>query len=126
MQILTQSLVKFLFRIDDSLDIFAQHAIGGILGLLMNAFFATKSVIALDGVNTNVLGGWIDHNWKQLYIQFAYILAASLYTFIVTALIVHYVDTIPGLHIRVAAASETLGLDEVEVGINILLIFFST
>lgn len=108
--------LKFLFRIDDSLDIFAQHAIGGILGLLMNAIFATKSVIALDGVNTTVLGGWIDHNWKQLYIQLAYILAASLYTFVVTALIVHYVDTIPGLHIRVAAGSETLGLDEVEIG----------
>jgi Amt family ammonium transporter len=91
----------------------------------MNAIFATNAVIALDGVNTEVLGGWVDHNWKQLYIQFAYILATSIYTFIITALIVHYVDTIPGLHIRVAAGSETHGLDEVEVGMDVLLNFSS-
>ncbi|KAG1757970.1 ammonium transporter [Suillus lakei] len=115
-RMLTQPLVKFLLNIDDSLDLFAEHAIGGILGLMTNAFFATDEVIALDGVNTNVLGGWVDHNWKQLYIQFAYILATCSYTFVVTALIVHYVDTIPGLHIRIAAANETLGLDEVEIG----------
>jgi Amt family ammonium transporter len=108
--------LKFLLAIDDSLDLFAEHAIGGIIGLMTNAFFATQAVISLDGVNTNVVGGWVDHNWKQLYIQFAYILATCLYTFVVTALIVHYVDTVPGLHIRVAAGSETAGLDEVEIG----------
>lgn len=108
--------LKFLLAIDDSLDLFAEHAIGGILGLMTNAFFATEAVISLDGVNTSVIGGWVDHNWKQLYIQFAYVLATCLYTFVVTALIVHYVDTIPGLHIRVTAGNETLGLDEVEIG----------
>lgn len=118
---LTQPLVKFLLAIDDSLDLFAEHAIGGILGLMTNAFFATETVIGLDGVNTSVIGGWVDHNWKQLYIQFAYIIATCLYTFVVTALIVHYVDTIPGLSIRVPAGSESLGLDEVEVGVDIPL-----
>lgn len=108
--------LKFILAIDDSLDIFAEHGVGGILGLLINAFFASKEVIALDGVNTDTLGGWVDRNWKQLYIQLAYIVATCLYTFVVTALIVHYVDTIPGLHIRVTGAAEELGLDEVEIG----------
>ena len=57
-------------------DLAAEHAIGGIIGLLFNALFADKDLIALDGVNTTSSGGWINHNWKQLYIQFTYICAA--------------------------------------------------
>ncbi|KAG2050375.1 ammonium transporter [Suillus hirtellus] len=108
--------VKSLIHVDDALDLFAEHAVGGILGLLANAFFASRSIIALDGVNLNVTGGWVDHNWKQLYIQVAYICAVCSYTFVVTALIVKCVDCIPGLHLRTTAEGEKLGLDEVEIG----------
>jgi len=105
--------------VDDSLDIFAQHGVGGIFGLLTNAFFASHSVIASDGVSTNA-GGWVDRNWRQLYVQLAYIAAASVYTFVVTALLAHYINTVPGLHLRTTAEGEALGLDEVEVGQNTL------
>ncbi|KAG1902535.1 ammonium transporter AmtB-like domain-containing protein [Suillus fuscotomentosus] len=108
--------VKSLIHVDDALDLFAEHAVGGILGLLANAFFASRSIIALDGVNLNVTGGWVDHNWKQLYIQVAYICAVCSYTFVVTALIVKCVDCIPGLHLRTTVEGEKLGLDEVEIG----------
>lgn len=118
---LTSSVVKFAINVDDSLDIFAQHGVGGIVGLLTNAFFASHSVITLDGVSTNA-GGWIDHNWKQLYIQLAYIIAACFYTFFVTALLAHYINTVPGLRLRIKAEEEALGPDEVEVSIYILLI----
>lgn len=109
---------------DDALDLFAEHAVGGILGLLANAFFASRSIIALDGVNLNVTGGWVDHNWKQLYIQVAYICAVCSYTFVVTALIVKCVDCIPGLHLRTTAEGEKLGLDEVEVSLIIFLMLY--
>lgn len=46
--------VKFLVRIDDALDLFAEHAVGGIIGLLVNAIFARSDIIALDDVNTSV------------------------------------------------------------------------
>lgn len=108
--------VKLLLRVDDALDLFAEHAVGGILGLLMNAFFASRSIVALDGVNTNVPGGWIDHNWKQLYIQVAYICATVSYSFVVTALLAKCIDIIPGLHLRTSTEGEKLGLDEVEIG----------
>lgn len=52
--------VKFLVGIDDALDLFAEHAVGGIVGLFCNGLFATRDVIALDGVNTAVAGGWWD------------------------------------------------------------------
>lgn len=107
--------MKFFFRIDDALDLFAEHALGGIIGLLFNAFFATSEVIALDGVNTSIKGGWLDHNWKQLYIQFAYICATCGYTFVMTALIAKVIDVIPGLHLRASAAAEGLGMDDDQV-----------
>ncbi|KAI6032079.1 ammonium transporter [Pisolithus microcarpus] len=90
--------------------------VGGIIGLLFNGIFASRSVIALDGVNVNVNGGWVDHNWKQLYIQFDYICAASGYTFAVTAIIAKAIDMIPGLQLRTTPEGESVGLDEVEIG----------
>ncbi|OJA18313.1 hypothetical protein AZE42_09344 [Rhizopogon vesiculosus] len=104
--------------VDDSFDLFTQHAIGGILGLLTNAFFVSHSVIALDGINTNVPGGWVDHNWKRLYVQVTYIMATCSYAFIVTFLIAHFNNIISGLHLRATAEGEMLGLDEVEVSLD--------
>lgn len=100
---------------DDALDLTAEHAIGGIIGLLVNGFFGTKAVISLDDVNTSVIGGFLDSNWKQLYIQAAYICATVGYTFVVTALIAKTIDMIPGLHLRSTEEAEALGMDDTEV-----------
>lgn len=54
--------VKTLLDIDDSLDIFAQHGVGGIIGLFANAFFADPSIAALDEVS-HIQGGWVSQNW---------------------------------------------------------------
>ncbi|KAF8634401.1 hypothetical protein AX15_000853 [Amanita polypyramis BW_CC] len=107
--------VKFILRIDDALDLFAEHAVGGIVGLLLNGLFASKTITSLDGVTT-VPGGWIDRNWKQLYIQFAYVCATCGYSFVVTAIIAKGVDLIPGLHLRSTPKAEKLGMDETEIG----------
>lgn len=97
------------------MDLFAEQAIGGIIGLIFNALFATNRIIALDGVNTTLVGGWLDHNYKQLYIQVAYICATVAYTFVVTALIAKGVDMIPGLRLRTSEDGETIGVDDMEV-----------
>ena len=81
---------------------------------MLNAFFASTVITGLDGVTT-VPGGWIDHNWKQLYIQFAYVCAVCAYAFVITAIIAKGVDLIPGLHLRSSPEAEMLGTDEVEV-----------
>lgn len=86
--------------------------------MLFNGFFASHTIIALDGVNTNVNGGFIDRNWKQLYIQFAYACAVCGYTFVATAIIAKAIDVIPGLHLRTTPEGEVLGLDETEVGLT--------
>jgi len=86
------------------------------VGLLLNAFFGDRSIISLDGVNTTVDGGFMNHNWAALYKQVCYILATCGYTFVVTALIAKGVDMIPGLCLRAGPVDEALGMDEVEVG----------
>jgi len=108
--------LKFLMRIDDALDLYAEHAIGGIVGLIFNALFADSELIALDGVNTSVPGGWFDHNWKQLYIQVAYICATVGYSFVVTALIAKALDLVPMLSLRASPEAEALGMDDTQIG----------
>ncbi|KAF9454993.1 ammonium transporter [Macrolepiota fuliginosa MF-IS2] len=108
--------VKHLIHIDDALDLFAEHAVGGIVGLIINAFFADEDIIVLDGVSTTVRGGFMNHNWSLIYKQICYVLATCGYSFVVTALIAKAVDMLPGLHLRAGPTSEALGMDEVEHG----------
>lgn len=108
--------VKFLVGIDDALDVFAEHTVGGIVGLIWNAFFAYDWIIALDGVNNGVDGGFPSHNWKQLYIQIAYIVACLAYSFVVSVIIAKIIDMIPGLHLRATEEAELLGLDDDQHG----------
>jgi len=59
--------VKYYMRVDDSLDIFAEHAMGGVVGLIGNAIFAADYIVSLDGVTTAVPG----LSLFPLFIQFA-------------------------------------------------------
>lgn len=104
-----------------SSDLCAEHAIGGIVGLLFNGLFADSELIALDGVNTSVPGGWLNHNWKQLYIQFAYLCAVIGYSFVMTALIAKALDFIPWLRLRATPEAEVLGMDDAQVRHTIIV-----
>lgn len=107
--------LKYLLRVDDSLDVMAEHGIAGIIGLLFNGIFGSKTVIGYDNV-TDHEGGWIDHNWKQLYIQIVYILATTAYSAAVTAVLCFVIDNIPGLHLRADYAAEEQGIYEDQIG----------
>lgn len=87
-----------------------------MIGLLFNGLFGASYIIGLDGVNNGIAGGWIDHNWKQLYIQFCVILAASAYTFVVSAILAFAIDKIPGLKLRASEQAELLGMDDDQLG----------
>ncbi|KAK6200360.1 ammonium transporter AmtB-like domain-containing protein [Scheffersomyces amazonensis] len=107
--------IKYICRVDDSLDVLAEHGIAGIIGLLFNAFFGSSTVIGYDGV-TEHEGGWLDHNWKQLYVQVAYILATIVYSAVVTGILCFVIDKIPGLHLRIDYNGEEAGVDEDQIG----------
>jgi Amt family ammonium transporter len=109
--------VKNILRIDDTMDVFAEHGIAGMVGLIFNALFAADYIIGLDGVSTGVItGGWLNHNWKQLYIQVAYIVAVSAYSFVVTLIICYAINAIPGLKLRADEEAELLGMDDDQLG----------
>jgi len=111
--------VKFWIKIDDSLDVFAEHGVGGMVGLFFNGLFAATWVIGLDGVNASeelYPGGWIKRNWKQLYIQIAYIVAVTAYSFVVSAILAYAINYIPGLKLRASEEAELLGMDDDQLG----------
>ena len=75
--------IKFLLGYDDALDIFASHAIGGVIGNVLTGLFAQASVAAFDGF-TVIPGGWLDHNYIQLGYQLADSVAGMAYSFVMT------------------------------------------
>ncbi|EME42570.1 hypothetical protein DOTSEDRAFT_73422 [Dothistroma septosporum NZE10] len=109
--------IKYWIKIDDSLDVFAEHGVAGMVGLFFNAVFAAPYIIGLDGVNTGLFaGGWINHNWAQMYKQVAYIAACSAYAFVVSAILAYAVNYIPGLKLRASEEAELLGMDDDQLG----------
>ncbi len=105
------------------MDVLAEHGIAGVVGLLFNAFFAADYVIGLDGINTGlVTGGWLNHNYRQLYIQVAYILACAGYSFVVSAIIAYGIDWLGRFHflggmgLRASEEAELLGMDDDQLG----------
>lgn len=99
------------------MDVFAEHAVGGMIGLFFNGVFGASYIIGLDGVNVGTIdGGWIEHNYKQLYIQVAYIAATTAWAFVMSAILAFIIDKIPGLHLRASEEAELLGMDDDQLG----------
>ncbi|CAK7229298.1 ammonium transporter Amt1 [Sporothrix bragantina] len=107
--------LKFLMRIDDALDIFAVHAIGGLVGNVCTGFFAANYIAHLDGVQV-IEGGWVNHHWVQLGIQLADSFSGGAYSFVGTTLILFIMNMIPGLRLRASEEAEILGIDDSEIG----------
>ncbi|KAK5632869.1 hypothetical protein RRF57_008585 [Xylaria bambusicola] len=107
--------LKFLIGADDALDIFAVHAIGGIIGNLLTGIFAADYIAALDGF-TVIPGGWINHNYIQLAYQLADSVAGFSYSFVLTCIILFLMNLIPGLSLRVKPEEEDIGIDDIQLG----------
>ncbi|KAI9758495.1 MAG: ammonium transporter Amt1 [Lichina confinis] len=107
--------LKFVLGVDDALDIFAVHAVGGLTGNTLTAFFAADYIARLDGV-TQVQGGWLNRHWVQLGYQTAGSAAGFVYSFGGTCIILFLLNLIPGLHLRASEEQEILGIDDTEIG----------
>jgi len=108
--------LKFLFHYDDCLDIFASHAVGGIVGNILTGLFAQKSVAGFDGI-TFIGGGWLDHHYVQLGYQIAASIAGLSYSFVMTTAILWVMHYIPGCRLRLSnEEAEIIGIDDAEMG----------
>ena len=88
-------LIRVKLRFDDSLDVFAVHGVGGILGIALLPFLSSPS-----------LGGTGDGDFT---VQLLGILAVVAWTAIASTLILLVLKSIFGL--RVSDADEVEGLD---------------
>jgi Amt family ammonium transporter len=107
--------IKGWIGIDDGVDVWALHGVGGAVGAALTGIFAADYVAALDGSTEND-GGWLNHNYVQLGYQLAGLTSVAAYSSVVTALILLIMDRIPFLKLRLSAEEEELGTDEVQIG----------
>ena len=94
---------KGRFGYDDSLDAVGVHGVGGIFGALATGLFATTAVNAA-GANGAFFG-----NFALLKAQMISVLAASVYAFVISWLLLKALDATLGL--RVTEEEEVEGLD---------------
>lgn len=99
---LATNYIKRSLRIDDSLDVFPVHGVGGILGTLLTAVFASNALGVFSGQEEiDIL--------DQLGIQAVGVLAAVAYTAVITYAILKVTDVLVGN--RVEDDEELEGLD---------------
>jgi len=96
------TLLRSRLKIDDALDVFAVHGVGGMFGAVATGIFATA---AIQEAYTGLLEG----NVQQLATQLIAVAATVAYAVVSTFLIVKVVDLILG--IRVSARDEEIGID---------------
>ena len=89
-------------RIDDTLDVFACHGIGGIIGAIAVGLFATAAV-------NPAVRGLIDGNAYQLAVQVFAVLIVSAFAFVGSYLLLRLVDVFSP--VRVSPKEEDEGLD---------------
>ncbi|HEX7219658.1 MAG TPA: ammonium transporter [Burkholderiales bacterium] len=105
--------MKRALSVDDSLDVFPVHGVGGLIGTLMTGIFVSATFNGI-GYPENVGMG------EQLTTQFIGVVATALWSGILTWILLKLVDAVAGM--RVANDEETEGLDTVlhnEKGYNL-------
>ena len=95
--------LKRVLKIDDSLDVFPVHGVGGALGTILAGIFASNSLGIFSGQGDGAAIG------DQLLIQLTGVVSVAVYTAIVSFVILKVVDAMLGL--RVSEDEETEGLD---------------
>ena len=97
--------IKKVLKIDDSLDVFPVHGIGGILGTLLTGVFASASLGGM-GMDNSIS--------TQISIQIIGILFTIIWCGFFTFIILRFVDNIFGL--RITEDDEQVGIDLSEHG----------
>ncbi|KAL6452077.1 MEP2 Ammonium transporter MEP2 [Candida maltosa Xu316] len=106
--------LKDFLQIDDGMDVWALHGVGGFVGNFMTGLFAADYVAMIDG--TEIDGGWMNHHWKQLGYQLAGSCAVAAWSFTVTSIILLAMNYVPFLKIRLNEDEEALGTDLAQIG----------
>ena len=90
--------------IDDSLEVFAVHGLGGMWGALATGIFAW-------GVLSDSAGGLMNGNAGHFVANLIAVVATLAYSGIVSFIILFVLDKIPGLGLRISEDDEDIGID---------------
>ena len=100
---LATNFIKRSLKIDDSLDVFPVHGVGGALGMLLTAVFASSSIGVFSGQGLDAtMGG-------QFVTQLIGMLVVLVYTAIITWILLKVTEALVGN--RVSSDEEVGGLD---------------
>jgi Amt family ammonium transporter len=105
--------MKRVLSVDDSLDVFPVHGVGGIIGTLLTGVFASAALGGAGYAENVTMGG-------QVLVQLYGVIATAVWCGVVTWLLLKLTDAVAGL--RVTGDEETEGLDTVlhnEKGYNL-------
>ena len=92
--------LKRLLNVDDSLDAFGLHGIGGIIGAILTGVFA----------NPAIMGKTLERSMAaQVWVQLEGVLAVLVYCGIVTFILAKVIEKTIGL--RISDEDEYVGLD---------------
>jgi Amt family ammonium transporter len=105
---LAARMIKNVFKIDDSLDVFACHGVGGTIGVLMTGLLGTVAV------NPAGADGLLNNGDKLFQANLIGIGAVAAYSFVATLVIVKLVGLV--IKVRVTEADEDRGLDTTQHG----------
>jgi Amt family ammonium transporter len=94
---------RHLHHVDDTLDVWAGHGIGGLTGAILTGLFAEKAI------NTAGANGLLFGNPHQLLIQIIAVVAVGIYSFVATWIILKGISLI--FPLRVSSDEEEQGLD---------------
>ncbi len=97
--------IKQKSTLDDTLDVFPCHGIGGMVGMLMTGIFAAPLVHGIEGGPQ----GWFYGNFAFFFTQLKAMAIVVAYAFSVSWLIFKFIDFI--LPLRVTSEEEEIGLD---------------
>jgi Amt family ammonium transporter len=107
------SYMKRALRVDDSLDVFPVHGVGGILGTFLTGIFVSATFGGVGSPDKVTMG-------EQVGVQLLGIVAVAAWSGALTWVLLKLTDAVTGL--RVSAEDETEGLDTVlhnEKGYNL-------
>lgn len=107
-------IIRNKMKIDDSLDVFAVHGVGGILGTILVAFLGAEGVLGGLGLSENPATGETYTSIEQLVVQLKALGITIVWSGVATVIIVYITKALVGL--RVSEEDENAGLDSAEHG----------
>lgn len=100
--------IKGYFHIDDSLDVFPVHGVGGILGIIMISFLGSPEGFLGSGASGIAEGGV----WVQLKAQLLGITVIAAWTGLATYLIIRAISVFTDIRVSEDVESEGVDINE--------------